>query len=310
MGIAKRMADAGIRNAGRVVRYDVIVFGQGAAAAIADRFHIDAFIAGCGIPIIDPQKAADLHGIKRWASLFDPIGREKNDFARPDFLPGLETEIGEGAGFRSHGEPFRLGPDDQGSATPPVTGGINTVLCQKQHGAGALDLFLRLTDAVFKCIGLAYQRRQQFRGVNGPAGGFGKLLVPTIGLLGQRGHICYASDCYQSKGSQVAANDQGLGIAITDDTNSQVAVEFDEIGFELGSEIIALDTVNGADKLAAVPNGHPATLGPQVKVIVNTVKQILDAVVLGNRSKYPTHKSFPPVALMLVMMAGRYQMKS
>ena len=76
VGIAQGMADARVGNARHEIDIDIVIFGQGGPATVANHLHVDAFVIGGRIAVVDPQKGADLHGISRRIFLLVSVGAD------------------------------------------------------------------------------------------------------------------------------------------------------------------------------------------------------------------------------------------
>ena len=59
--------------------------------------------------------------------------------------------------------------------------------------------------------------------------------------------LCY---CYNGEASEVGVNDDGLRVCITDDSYSDISFKLIQFIFKLGSEISALQVMNGSGKHA------------------------------------------------------------
>ena len=148
MRVAHGVADAGVGDACDVVGGDIILFGEEAAAALADGLDGYAFVARGGVAGVDPEEGADLVIGTRGFEDLHAFGGYEDDLAWGDVLFDFEAEVGEGAGLAGDGPGAGAGADDERKAAVGVAGGDDALVGEEEHGDGALDLLVHLGDAV------------------------------------------------------------------------------------------------------------------------------------------------------------------
>jgi hypothetical protein len=112
---------------------------------------------------------------------------------------------------------------------------------------------------------------------------------PAGRFLRQGFDVLNLSDRHDGEGSQMGTYDQGLGVVIADDSDAPVSLKIGQIRLEFGTEIIIFDIVNGSLIPVGVADGKSAAPGPQVGMVIRSVKQIVYAVIFRGDSKKSTH---------------------
>ena len=96
----------------------------------------------------------------------------------------------------------------------------------------------------------------------------------TLGqqFLLQLGDIIDTSYCHYRKFAKMAVHDNGLGIGVTYDTDTDIPGKVLEVSLKLRTEITVLDIVYRAGKDAVVACCDTCALCTHVGVVVNSVK--------------------------------------
>ena len=128
------MSDAGVGDSGHEIDWGRVAPGQRGAAAVAGPLDIRPFVARCGVAVIDPQEGADLVDRSRRLTRFGSLGRDPDDFSRPEIADDFVFEVGKGARFLGHGPGTVLAAENDRSPAVFVTRGIDPVGRQDQKG--------------------------------------------------------------------------------------------------------------------------------------------------------------------------------
>ena len=99
-------------------------------------------------------------------------------------------------------------------------------------------------------------------------------------------------DRHNCEDPEVGSDDQRLILVIADDADSAFPAEMGKIIVKFGTELGIGDVVDGAhDRAVRTEHGKTSALGPEMRVVIGSVKQIRYAVFLCNRSKKSSHSS-------------------
>ena len=91
-------------------------------------------------------------------------------------------------------------------------------------------------------------------------------------------------------GAEPRTDDQRLVFVIADDADAGRADEFIQIVVEFGAELRVGDVVDAPDDFPLRRrDGHSAALGPEVRMVINAVKQVADAIRFGRYAEKTAH---------------------
>jgi hypothetical protein len=116
---------------------------------------------------------------------------------------------------------------------------------------------------------------------------------PAGRLLRKGFDVLNLSDRHDGEGAQMRPDDQGLSVVIADDSDAPVSLKIGQILLEFGTEIIVFDIVNGSLIPVGVADGKPAAPGPQMGMVIRSVKQIVYTVIFRGDSKESSHTFLP-----------------
>ena len=98
--------------------------------------------------------------------------------------------------------------------------------------------------------------------------------------------IADAADGGDCEGSQVGADQQGLGIHVGNAADAAVAPEVVQVLFELGAEGGVLDGVDLAtEAMVLIEGDHTCATGAQVRVVVDAEENVQCDIAVGYRSE-------------------------
>jgi len=112
-------------------------------------------------------------------------------------------------------------------------------------------------------------------------------------LLGNRFDVVDASDGGERVMTQVRADDQGLGFGVADAADAHISAHLLQIILKFGSELGVFDVVDGAFEALLAQHHHAAPAGPQMRVVIGSVKQVVHAIFSGNHAKKTAHGKSP-----------------
>ncbi len=259
--VADRVRDTRIRDAGDTVRPDAplsVPLRELSAASVPGVLDVEPLIGGRGEAVVDPEKCADPHILPRRDTGLTALGREEHHLARPELLLKLITQIQKRETLEADTVAAVLFADLHRSASPAVSGGVNSLFRENQDGHGTADQILRIADALREGGLLGNNGSHDLRRVDASAAHFLKMLK-TVG--GQRlcdfVHVVDSAHRRDGKDPEMRAYDERLGLIIGNAADAQMALHLPDIPLELRAEIGTLDVVNRAVKpLHAFVDGH------------------------------------------------------
>ena len=277
------MSHAAVGNAGHIVHVQIAFsrsLSQKLPVAVTHHFHIPAFVNGCGISEVGPQKRADPHvflGLSHGLFLFR--GKE-SDFRGAQFALVFVSQIDEGKGLRSRAIGPILFADDQRGSAIFVSGRVKTFFRQNQHGNGTFDPLLSDTDSVHNVFSFRNQSGYQFCVVDASAAHGHKLSRPVFQqVLYDFFFIINPSHRRNGVVALPAADGKGLGIPVADSSDSHIPFHFFDIHFEFAAERGVLNIVDRPVKAVLLQYAHSSPFGSQVRMVVGSEKQIHYAVL-------------------------------
>lgn len=157
------------------VRLHIVPAGERRAAVVAHLLHVQPLVRGGGKAVVHPQEGADLHLVVRGRNDLRSVGRDKIDFARPEFAHCLVSEVEIGKRFKGHAIGIPLFPERYGSASVLVAGGVDALGGKHEDRHGAIDRVLRDAYAFGDGCAAVDERRRQFGRVDASAAHFKKM---------------------------------------------------------------------------------------------------------------------------------------
>ena len=136
------MSSSGVRNTGRTVWLNVVVFvpaGKVSTTVVAHCFNIYAFITCSWISVVNPEEGTDLHFVCRLLNNFIAVSSYINDFCRSQFMFISITQIHISKVFErktvSFNRAFRIlfNTNVEGGASHLIPGTVNSFWSCNQH---------------------------------------------------------------------------------------------------------------------------------------------------------------------------------
>ena len=133
IGISNGVGDTGVRNAGHTVRtYQIFVpLCQHFSAVITHFFHIDPFIGGSGVSVVNPEERTDFHVLSRRADGFHTFRSHENNFARSQFPVIIVSQVQIRKAFKGSAVGVVFFSENDRGASKTVPGSINTFFCEE-----------------------------------------------------------------------------------------------------------------------------------------------------------------------------------
>ncbi len=280
VGVADRVADARVRDAGDHVDLHVVFPREHRAAAIARVLDIDPFVAGRGKSVVHPEEGADLHAFSGRPALFHAVRRDPHNLAWPQVPRDGIAEVRKCAGL--HGD--RVGPvllaQDHRGAPQPVARGVDSLFREEEDRGRSLHRLLRFPDAVFERGLLVDQRGDDLRRIDLVAAHFGEMSRalaerPPCQFLG------VLDDTHRDDRvrAEVRADDQRLVLVIADDPDAGVAVKTRDIVLEFRAELRVGNVMDESRNGLRILHGESAALRTEMRVVVRPVEEIRDAIL-------------------------------
>ncbi len=252
---------------------------QGGAASVPRAFDVDAFVARCRIPVIDPKEGADLENVSGFAAAFDALGRHEDDLSRPQVLPGVETQVGKGAGLHRHDDALVVPADDDRGPSPPVPRRVDAFFRKEKDRARADDGILGDADPLFEALSLVDERGHELGRIELPAAHLGEVQAPAPeGLAGELGSVLDGPDRRDREISEVRPDEKRLVVGIADDADPRMGMHAPDIVVELRAELGVLDVMDDPAQAVVPKDGQAAPLRPQVRMVVRPVIEIGNGV--------------------------------
>ena len=225
-----------------------------AAFVVTGFLHIDAFVFGHGIAIINPQEGTNLLLRVGSQHLLHTVKGHFDDFARSHAVAGLIVEVDVAVALGCQHVAFPVLADDNRGAAVIVARGDDTILGEDEHRAGALHLIIYVLDAIHEILTLCDEQGDQLGGIGTAHAQLGKVLLAGQAVVDQLVHIVDLGHRGDGKLAKVRVDDDRLSIGVADDGDTVVADEFvlTHLVAELGAEIGVLDVVDRTVKHSAV----------------------------------------------------------
>ena len=106
-------------------------------------------------------------------------------------------------------------------------------------------------------------------------------------------------------GAELAGDDERLILVIADDADAGVAEKFADLIVEFGAELGIGDVVDAAcDAVFRIADGEASAFGSEMRVIIRTVEDVADAVMIRDDAEKAAHR-IAPEKKMLPSGCGR-----
>ena len=288
LGIAQCHAHAGVGNAAYAVGLHLILLAEDSAVSFPHFLHVDAIVVGSGESVVDPEEGAYLLMLGGGLQHLHALGSDFHYLARPHVAHRNEVEVREGRRLACSGPCPLFLSDNDGRTSEEVARGDDGIFGEHEHGAGALHLLIHLVDTVDEGGAHVDEQCHQLCGIDfigrelTEVHPFGEQFVGYLANIVDFGHRDHRIT------SQVGVDNDGLRVGIADDAQSLVTMKGIEFIFELGAEVVALQTVYGtAEASLGIESDKPRTLGAQMRIIICSVEQVVDAIL----DRYGTEKA-------------------
>ena len=237
-----------------------------AAFVVARLLHIDAFIVGGRIAVVDPKERAHLLLGVGCQQLLHAVDGHLDDFARPNILASRVVEVDVAVALRSQHIAVVALADDDGRAAVVVACRDDAVLGEDEHGARAFHLIIDIADAVDEVLALGDEEGHQLRGISGAHAQLGEVLLVFEAAVGQLVDVVDLGHRADGELAEVRVDDDGLRIRVANDTDADVASKFVHRHFiaEFSTEVSVFDVVDRAVEHRAVVGHHARSLGAQM----------------------------------------------
>ncbi len=200
--------------------------GHDLAVAIAHDLYVDPLIIGVRVAVIGPQEGTDLHFIPGGGKLLHAVRGDPDNFTGTKFIIVGIPQLMIGKGFKGDTAAVFVSSHQHGEPAHLVPGGNDAVPEKQQHGAGAVNCFLGIADAVHQIVRPVDQSGSQLGGVD-LAGGHGHELIAWAGEGFLHQFLSVVDNAHRGDGEhpQVRADKERLRIGVGNGADTGVAAE-------------------------------------------------------------------------------------
>ena len=279
LGISQCESHSRVGNAAHEVSLSVVLLAKHLSASFPHVLSVDSLVVACRESVIYPQERAYLRASRRSLQHLHSVSLQLHDLSRFNVAHHLIVEIRESRCLARHRVCTWFFANHDRCAACIVARCNNTVLSHDKHRARTLDTLIHLVDTIHVVLTHIDEQGHQFRLVDFVSRQLTEVHTLRQQFVGNLAKIIDFCNAHHGISAQVRIYYNRLRVGVANHPESLISREAIQFVFKLRSEVVALETMNRSRKsLFLVKCYHSRTLCAEMRVVVCTVEQVVDAV--------------------------------